>query len=108
MSVCTRPAVPSCGCSVKTKLGVTVCPKPFSADDTCADARTAYSGPGKKPGDPCRGWLDEGKPPGLPSEGVLDCDMCYGDARLGQGVPGAACRGMHKDGNMYDGKWSCE
>jgi hypothetical protein len=40
-------------------------------------------------------------------QGVTDCSFCYGREKVA-GVTGGACRGTNGNGQVVDGKLTCE
>jgi serine/threonine-protein kinase len=100
---CPTPPVPSCTCTMSDKSNL--CPKPWAGGSSCVGGSSQYGKPGLKSGAPCSGFTrDDGT---HAVQGVTECIYCYGTDTVA-GVTGGACRGMNADGQVVDGKLSCE
>jgi hypothetical protein len=64
-----------------------------------------YGKPGRKAGEACSGYLSNDSTHAV--QGVVDCSFCSGNDRVA-GVAGGACRGMNTNGQVVDGKLTCD
>ena len=101
--LCPEKQTPRCTCN--GAAGVLCRFVRSSADTSCKDPYTTFSGADLKTGDACKGYAFT-PTEAVPAEGTLECSVCWKTVHQA-GTHRAPCRGLDHKGRPTDGAFYC-